>query len=73
MGVARSTAWRWANNRNLKVGRAQQIAHALGKQLEDLTRPPSRPSIDAMLREADDDTVATAKEMVEALLRRRRA
>jgi transcriptional regulator with XRE-family HTH domain len=48
-------------------------AEALGIEPTDLYRPPERPSLDAKLRDADDDIVLRAHEMLEIILKTRKS
>lgn len=54
MDVSRTTVWRWANEQwRLDPGKMEALATAIGLDSPiDLYRPPERPSIDAILKDA---------------------
>lgn len=57
MGVSRTTVWRWAKEQwRLDPGKMEALADAIGLDApQDLFRPPSRPSIDAILADAPQE------------------
>jgi transcriptional regulator with XRE-family HTH domain len=70
LGVDRSAIYKWINgDRRLKAEDIASIADALDIKPQDLWRPPSRPSIDALLEGQPDSVVAKAAEMIEILKR----
>jgi len=70
LGVSRQTVWKWQGQQHrLTPGKIAQLANALDIEPEDLWRTPSRPSVDALLADAPDETVQKAIEMI-GILRR---
>lgn len=74
--VDRVTVTRWRNEQHrLNPEKIAGIALALDLAPEDLWRPPaeqiSRPSVDALLKNAPDDLVQSAAEMAAILLKSR--
>jgi transcriptional regulator with XRE-family HTH domain len=57
MSVSRTTVWRWAKEQwRLDPGKMEALADAIGlSSPQDLFRPPSRPSIDAILADAPQE------------------
>ena len=71
LGVARETVTRYRGQQHrLNPDKIAAIAAALDCEPEDLWRPPSRPSLDAMVKNADDKTRDTAVDMVRLLVGR---
>ena len=71
LGVARETVWKWRTQpTRLNPGKLQALAAVLGIEPPDFYRPPSRPSLDAMVAEAPDDVQAMAVDIVRRLVRR---
>lgn len=58
LGVSRTTVWRWAKEQwRLDPGKMAALAEALGlNSPQDLFRRPERPSIDAILEDAPQET-----------------
>jgi DNA-binding Xre family transcriptional regulator len=70
LGVDRSAVYKWlSGDRRLETGTVAHIAEALGCLPQDLWRPPSRPSLDALLADQPDSMVSKAAEMIEILKR----
>ena len=72
LDVDRTTVWRWETGvRRPTPGRQAQIAAALEIDPADLwRRPQSRPSIDAMLKDAPDEVFDLAADLVRRLAKR---
>jgi hypothetical protein len=71
IGVARETIWRWRKEQHrLNPGKMAALANALDLEPEDLWRPPERASVDAILRNVDDELHQTAVDIVQRLVRR---
>lgn len=71
MGVDRSTIYRWRHEQwRLDHPKMSALADALGINVEDLYRPPTRPSIDAVLANAPDEIYETTLELARRLTRR---
>lgn len=69
IGTNHPTVWRWrTQQQRLTPDKMAAIAKALGISPEELYRPPSRKSVDAMLNKADDDTYRRAVDIVSTLL-----
>lgn len=70
-GVERNTIWRWENEqKRLNPQKIALLAHAFGREPEDLWRPPApnaRPSLDAMVRDAPDELFQTVRDIVSRL------
>jgi transcriptional regulator with XRE-family HTH domain len=65
IGVERPTVTRWRRQQHrLNPEKIAAIAAALDIEPAELWRPPSRPSVDALLRDADDDMLQRAAEVV---------
>jgi transcriptional regulator with XRE-family HTH domain len=70
LGVRRETVNRWRNDRRgVKRQRVVQIADAMGMAPEELTRPPSRPSLDALVSDKSDDVVRRLADALTSLLK----
>ena len=73
LDTSRTTVWRWRTQQHrLNPEKIAQLAAALNLEPQDLWRPPARaerPSVDALLRDASDEIVQKAVELV-AILRR---
>ena len=69
LGVARESVYRWLREpKRIDPLKQAQIASALDIEPIDLWRLPStRPSLDAMVKEADDQTFDLAVEMVKRI------
>jgi transcriptional regulator with XRE-family HTH domain len=67
---ARNSFWRWKNlQTRLDPIKIEMIADALGIEPEDLWRHPDRPSIDSLLKDADDTLLEKARDIVTRLVR----
>jgi transcriptional regulator with XRE-family HTH domain len=65
IGVERPTITRWRTEQHrLNPEKIAAIAAALDIEPAELWRPPHRPSVDALLRDADDATLQRAAEVV---------
>lgn len=71
VGVARETVWRWRNQQHrLNPDKIAVLAEALDIEPQELWRPPSRPSLDAIMKDASDDLHETAADIVARLVKR---
>lgn len=71
LDVARETVTRYRGQQHrLNPDKIAAIAHALDCEPEELWRPPGRPSLDAMVKDATDDLRATAADIVKRLVGR---
>jgi transcriptional regulator with XRE-family HTH domain len=69
LGVSRETIWRWrSGKRKLHVETLVQLATVLDIEPHQFWLPPSRPSIDALLKYATDDVWACAYDIVSRLI-----
>lgn len=69
--VARETVTRYRGQQHrLNPDKIAAIAAALDCEPEDLWRPPDRPSLDAMVKDAPADLQATAADIVRRLVGR---
>lgn len=67
--VDRATVFRWRKEQHrLNPEKIGKLAHALDLEPEELYRPPGRPSIDAILRDADDNTRDMAADIVRRMV-----
>lgn len=65
LGVARETVTRWRRQQHrLNPDKIAAIANALDCEPEDLWRPPTRPSLDAMVKALPDQQVVIAANML---------
>lgn len=72
MEVARETIWRWHNEQHrLRPEKIAAIAAALDLQPEDLYRPPERPSLDAMIKDAPKDVQDMVIDIVSRMVNRK--
>jgi len=70
LGKSRVTVWRWRSEQHrLNPGKIAAIAAALGREPEELFRSPSRPSLDAIVKNASDDMVKRAAEVVTIIVK----
>jgi transcriptional regulator with XRE-family HTH domain len=70
--VDRVSVNRYRNERRLLTPeKIQRIADALKIAPEDLWRSPTRPSLDAMVKDAPDEVVQSAAQMMEIFLKMR--
>ena len=68
IGTTKSSISRWeTNERDITLGAIGAVAEALGCDVADLYRDPSRPSADALLRGMNDTTRRQALRLIEAL------
>lgn len=68
---ARETVWRWENEQHrLNPAKIGLLAEALGIEPEQFYHLPSRPSLDALVKNSSDDTVNTAYDIVARLAKR---
>jgi transcriptional regulator with XRE-family HTH domain len=72
VGVSRQTIWRWENGlREPSRARLAALAYALNEgKLEQFWRPPDRPSVDALLKDASKEDFDTAVDVVKRILKR---
>ncbi|MFL5047658.1 MAG: helix-turn-helix transcriptional regulator [Xanthobacteraceae bacterium] len=69
VGVARQTVYRWRVEQwRLDPDKIAVLASALDLQPEDLWRPPSRPSLDAMVKDVPEELRKTAADIVRRLV-----
>jgi DNA-binding Xre family transcriptional regulator len=69
IGVARETVTRWRGQQHrLNPGKMAAIASALDCEPEELWRPPERPSLDAMVKNATEELQNTAADIVRRLV-----
>lgn len=69
LGVARQTVFRWRREQwRLDTEKQILLAEALGIEPEELWRPPSRPSLDAIVKNAPEELQATAADIVRRLV-----
>jgi hypothetical protein len=72
LGRARETIWRWRTEQHrLNPEKLAELASALDIEPQDFFRPPSRPSIDALVESAPDDLRNTALDIVRRLVGRK--
>jgi transcriptional regulator with XRE-family HTH domain len=72
LGRARETIWRWRTEQHrLNPEKLAELASALDIEPQDFYRPPSRPSIDALVEDAPDDLRNTALDIVRRLVGRK--
>lgn len=71
IGVARETVWKWRTQQHrLNPEKIAVLAQALDIEPEDLYRPPSRPSIDAVTKGLPDDIHGDVLEFARRLAKR---
>lgn len=71
IGVARETVTRWRGQQHrLNPDKIAALASALDLEPEELWRPPSRPSLDALMKDASEELHSTAADIVRRLVRR---
>jgi transcriptional regulator with XRE-family HTH domain len=67
--VGRETVWRWrVEQHRLNPEKIAALASALDIEPEELWRLPSRPSLDAIIKDAPDELQATAADIVRRLV-----
>lgn len=70
-GVGKNTVSRWEiDQRRLNPYKIAAIAEALDLEQEDLYRSPSRPSLDAIVKNESDELLSTAIDIVRRLTQR---
>ena len=70
-GVGKNTISRWEiDQKRLNPYKIAAIADALDLEQEDLYRSPSRPSLDAIVKNESDELVSTAIDIVRRLTQR---
>lgn len=70
-GVGKNTISRWEiDQKRLNPYKIAAIAEALDLEQEDLYRPPTRPSLDAIVKNESDDILSTAIDIVRRLTQR---
>lgn len=68
VGVDRATVHRWRKEQHrLNPGKIAVLAQALDLEPEDLFRPPERRSLDALVKDAPDDVVNMAFDIVKRM------
>lgn len=70
LGIARESYYRiLRETHRINTERLEQLAEAMGHHMtpQDFYRPPERPSIDALLENADDDTRETVFDLARRL------
>lgn len=68
IGVDRATIFRWRKEQHrLNPDKIAALAKALDLEPEDLWRPPARPSLDALIKDAPDDVVSMAFDIVKRM------
>lgn len=71
LGIERESYYRLLREpRRINLERLEQLADAMGHHMEptDFYRPPSRPSLDAMVENAPDNLRETAVDIVKRLI-----
>jgi len=72
VGVSRESVWRWENQQHrLNPGKIKALADAIGCNPEDFWRLPARPSLDAMVKDLDDDTYELTVDLVRRAARKK--
>lgn len=72
IGVARETVWRWENEQHrLNPAKIKALADAIDCNPEDFWRLPARPSLDAMVKDLDDDTYDLTADLVRRAARKK--
>lgn len=71
MGKSRVTIWRWrTDQKRLNPEKIAALAAAMGIEPEDLWRPPSRPSLDAIVKNATDELVNKLADVAKIMLKK---
>ena len=71
LGLDRTTVWKWRKQQHrLDPGKIAALAGALDCEPEDLWRPPSRPSIDAITKKLPDEIHGDVVEFARRLAKR---
>ncbi len=69
--VSRETVWKWRTQQGrLTTDKMASLASILDIEPEELYRPPSRPSLDAMVKDAPDDVQSMAADIIRRLVGR---
>jgi transcriptional regulator with XRE-family HTH domain len=72
LGIERESVYRLERKPwTLTAQKQADYAHALDLEVEDLWRPPGRPSLDAMVKTEPDELQAMAADIVRRLVARR--
>lgn len=70
VGVGRQTIWKWRKEQHrLDPGKIAQLADALDCEPMQLWMPPNRPSLDAIVKDADKDLRDAVVDVVRRLVR----
>ena len=70
MGKSRTTVWRWRTEQNrLNPKKIFALAKAIGCEPEDFWRMPGRPSLDSVAKDASDEAVQKAVEILKIILK----
>lgn len=68
VGVDRATIFRWRKEQHrLNPDKIAALAKALDIEPQELWRPPARPSLDALVKDASDDVVSMAFDIVKRM------
>lgn len=71
LGIDRTTLWKWRTQpRRLTRDKLASLAVILDIEPEELYRPPDRPSLDAMIKNAPEDVQKMAVDIVQRLVKR---
>jgi transcriptional regulator with XRE-family HTH domain len=71
LGIDRTTVWKWRTQpRRLTRDKIESLAVLLDIEPEELYRPPNRPSLDAMVKDAPEDIQDMAVDIVRRLVGR---
>lgn len=74
MNSNRTTVWRWRNEQHrLNPQKIADIARAMGREPQELWHPPpkhDRPSIDAIVKDASDEVVRKAADVVSIIVKK---
>lgn len=63
--VDRATVFRWRKEQHrLNPEKIGKLAHALDLEPEELYRPPGKPSLDAIIKDADADVQSMAVDII---------
>lgn len=68
IGVDRATVFRWRKEQHrLNPEKIAALAEALDLEPQELWRPPTRPSLDALVKDSSDDVVNMAFDIVKRM------
>jgi len=71
VGIERESYYRWERQpHRLNADKMALVAHALGIEPGDLWKPPGRPSLDALVGDADQATRETVFDIVRRLIQK---